>query len=228
MDAPEEKVAEKRQQRVFIVDDHPIVRQGLAQLLNQEAGLEVCGEAEDAEETMGAVERLKPDVIIMDLSLKKSNGLQLIKDIKMRYRHLPILVLSMHDESLYAERSLRAGARGYVMKQEATETLVAAIRRILQGEIYVSDQVATTMLQHLVGDRGSTGQSPIERLSDRELEVLGLIGKGYGTREIAQLLHLSVKTVESHRSHIKEKLKLQNAAALTRYAIHWFQSEEAQ
>jgi len=210
---------------VLIVDDHPIVRQGLAQLIDQEHDLHVCGQAEDAHEAMRAIRELNPDLAIVDISLKDTSGIELSKDIKVRHPGLPVLILSMHDEGIYAERALRAGARGYVMKQEATERVVTAIRRVLSGEVYVSESVAAKMVSKLVAGPAQSGGSPVDRLSDRELEVFRLIGAGYGTREMAEKLHLSVKTIETYRAHIKEKLDLVDANELLRTAINWVNAE---
>ncbi len=215
--------AEKR--GVLIVDDHPIVRQGLAQLIDQEHDLHVCGQAQDAHEAMQAIRKLSPDLAVVDISLKDTSGIELIKDIKVHHPGLPVLTLSMHDEGIYAERALRAGARGYVMKQEATERVVTAIRRVLSGEMYVSEGVAAKMVSKLVAGPAQTGGSPVDRLSDRELQVFRLIGTGYGTREMAEQLHLSVKTIETYRAHIKEKLGLIDANELLRTAINWVNAE---
>jgi DNA-binding NarL/FixJ family response regulator len=212
--------------RILIVDDHPIVRQGLTELINQEDDLVVCEQAEDATEAMGIIKKLKPDMAIVDISLKETSGMELIKDIKVQYPNLVILALSMHDESLYAERALRAGAKGYVMKAEATEKVVTAIRKILSGQIYVSDRMAAKMVRKLVGGSPDVGVSAIERLSDRELEVFHLIGQGHGTRQIAERLHLSIKTIETYREHIKEKLNLADASELLQYAIQWIHSQD--
>jgi len=213
--------------RVFVVDDHPIVRQGLALLINQDPDLVVCGEAERAEGVPAALARLKPDILVLDLSLPGPQGLDLLKEIRASDPELPILVLSMHDEAVYAERALRAGANGYIMKQEATEKVLVVLRRILRGEVYVSDPVTKKMLQHIVTGPSRTKPASIESLSDRELEVFYLIGAGYGTREIADELHLSVKTVESYQAHIKEKLALRSARALVQRAVEWRVSGEA-
>ncbi len=212
--------------RIFIVDDHPIVRQGLTELINHEQDLEVCGHAEDASEAMGTIKKLQPDMAIVDISLKETSGMELIKDIKVQYPNLVVLALSMHDESLYAERALRAGARGYVMKAEATEKVITAIRKILGGQIYVSDRMSAKMVRKLVEGGPDAGESAIERLSDRELEVFHLIGQGYGTRQIAERLHLSIKTIETYREHIKEKLNLADANELLQYAIQWTHSQD--
>jgi DNA-binding NarL/FixJ family response regulator len=206
---------------VLIVDDHPIVRQGLAQLINQEKDLEVCGQAEDAHEAMQAIRQLNPDMVIVDISLKDTSGMELIKDLKIQHPDLPVLTLSMHDEAVYGERALRAGARGYVMKQEATGKVVTAIRRVLAGEVYVSDGLSAKMVSKLVGGGARTASSPADSLSDRELEVFRMIGEGFGTREMAEKLHLSIKTVETYRAHIKDKLGLQDANELLRTAIQW-------
>jgi len=212
--------ARKDVHRVLIVEDHPIMRSGLVQLISHEKDLVVCGQFEDAGAAFGSIEKIKPDIAIVDLSLRASSGLELIKSIKSAYPKLMMLVLSMYDEALYAERVLRAGASGYVMKQEATDKVLVALRKVLAGGIYLSDRMSSKFMHQLVGGVKSTpGGSLIERLSDRELEVFGLIGEGRGTRQIADQLHLSVKTVESHRAHIKEKLNLRSATELVHRAI---------
>jgi DNA-binding NarL/FixJ family response regulator len=213
--------------RVFLVDDHPIVRQGLTLLINQEPDLVVCGEAEAAWPVPAALAALNPDVLVLDISLNGPDGLDLLKSIRATDTNLPILVLSMHDESLYAERALRAGANGYIMKQEATERVLVAIRRILRHEVYVSDRIANTMLQQIVSRQVNSPQSLVATLSDRELEVFRLIGDGHGTREIAEQLRLSIKTVESYQAHIKDKLSLPSARALMQRAIEWRLSSES-
>jgi len=206
---------------VLIVDDHPIVRQGLALLINQEKDLEVCGQAEDAHEAMQAIGRLDPDMVIVDIGLKDTSGIELIKDLKIQHPDLPVLTLSMYDEAVYGERALRAGARGYVMKQEATEKVVTAIRCVLAGEVYVSSGMAAKMVSKFVGGGTRAAGSPADSLSDRELEVFRMIGEGFSTREMAEKLHLSVKTVETYRAHIKDKLGLEDANELLRSAIRW-------
>lgn len=211
----------REKHRIVIVDDHPIVRQGLAQLIEQEDDLHICGQAEDAHEAMRAIRQLNPDLVIVDISLRTTSGIDLIKDIKAQFPTLPVLTLSMHDEALYAERALRAGARGYIMKQEAPAEVVAAIRRVLAGTTYVSQGMAAKMVSKIVTGPGEKGASLVDRLSDRELEVFRLIGEGYGTREMAEKLYLSVKTIETYRAHIKEKLNLQDANQLLRAAIRW-------
>lgn len=217
------EVIEKK--RLLIVDDHPIVRQGITRLINYEDELMVCGEAGNAKEALEAVEREKPDMVIVDISLKGRSGLELIKDLRMRHQDLPVLVVSMHDESLYAERVLRAGAKGYIMKQEPPEKVLNAIRQVLSGKIFVSEKMREKMLQRYVLGSSQKNASTVERLSDRELEVFRLIGKGMGTRQIAKELDLSIKTVETYREHIKEKLNLENSSKLLQYAIDWVQNE---
>jgi DNA-binding NarL/FixJ family response regulator len=215
----------KNPTRIVIVDDHPLLRKGVGQLINNEKDLLVVGEAEDAAKALTAIETCRPDVALIDISLGGASGIELLKNIKARFPKLQVLVLSMHDESVYAHRALRAGASGYIMKQEATEKVLTALRKVLRGEVYLSDRLGARMLNTLVGGRSSTATSPIEALSDRELEVFSLIGQGHGTRPIAEKLHLSVKTIESHRAHIKEKLNLQTATELVHHAIQWVQSE---
>lgn len=209
---------------LLIVDDHPVVRQGLAQLIDRQGDLQVGGEAEDAEAAMALLRRQAFDAAIVDLSLPGVSGIELIKQILVEQPAMPVLVLSMHDEQFYAERALRAGARGYIMKQEAIERVIEAVRRVLRGELYVSRAVADKLLHKLVAGDGSTIASPVEQLSDRELEVFQLLGQGYGTRQVAEMLHLSVKTIESYRANIKDKLKLRNAAELVQHAVQWVQA----
>jgi len=217
----------KPKTRVLLVDDHPILRRGLAQLINQEADMAVCGEAEDAPKAFHAVSTLTPDIAVVDISLKGGNGIELIKNVKARFPDLPILVLSMHDESLYAERALRAGSLGYIMKEEAIEQVLVAIRKVLTGEIFLSDKMKAKLLQQLANGRGKTITSPIEHLTDRELEVFRLIGEGRSTRQIAAELHLSVRTVEAYREYIKGKLNLKNSTELVQHAFHWVHHEAA-
>jgi DNA-binding NarL/FixJ family response regulator len=207
--------------KVLLVDDHPIVRQGLALLIDREADLTVCGEAEGAHTAFHAIEALKPDIVVLDISLSGPDGLDVLKEIRMKTAALPVLILSMHDETIYAERAMRAGANGYIMKQEATEKVLVAIRRILQGDVYLSDRLTNTMLQQFVRGGAPSKSSPLVSLTDRELEVFRLIGEGHGTRRIADELHLSVKTIESYQAHIKEKLALRNARELVQHAIEW-------
>jgi len=212
--------------RIFVVDDHPIVRQGLSQLIDREPDLTVCGEAEDARTAICAIASSRPDIVIVDVSLEGPDGLDLLKSIRSQDERLPVLMLSMHDESLYAERALRAGANGYIMKQEATDRVLTAVRQILKGEVYVSERMARKMVQQFVGRTGVTRRHTVDDLTDRELEVFRLIGKGRGTRQIAEELHLSVKTVETYYAHIKEKLSLKNARELVQHAVQWVSSEK--
>ena len=223
MELRSERLQEKPKRKILIVDDHPILRKGLSMLINQEPDLVVDGEAEDARKALEAIETIRPDMVIVDISLPGIDGVELLKSIKLRYGDLPTLVVSMHDESLFAERALRAGARGYVMKQEALDNVLVAIRRVLAGEIFVSNKIATKMLERMVDSDSKTVTSPIDLLSDRELTVFRLIGQGQTTRQIAEKLHLSVKTVESYRSHIKDKLKLGGGTDLLKCAIQWVQ-----
>lgn len=214
--------------RVFVVDDHPIVRQGLELLINQEGDLVVCGEAESAAAALETLALDRPDVLVLDVSLNGPDGLDLLKAVRAADSSLPILMLSMHDEGIYAERALRAGANGYIMKQEATEKVLEALRRILGGGVYVSDRLTSKMLQRLVASPRHTDRPTLASLTDRELEVYNLIGEGYGTRQIASRLHLSVKTVESYQAHIKQKLSLQSARALVQHAIEWRLTENVE
>ena len=224
MNMPNRTKPDPARTKVFLVDDHPLVREWLGQLIQRENDLEVCGEAEDAPEAMAKIEQSRPDIVIADISLKHTHGLELVKDLQARLPSLPVLILSMHDESLYAERVLRAGARGYITKQEATKKILSAIRQVLSGQIYVSEKMATRMLHQLVQGRPQETSSPMERLTDRELEVFQLIGQGQGTRRIAEELHLGIKTVESYRARIKEKLKLTDGTQLLQQAIQWVHS----
>jgi len=210
--------------RVLIVDDHPILRKGLSLLINSEPDLTVVAEADNAQRALEKIEAYKPDLFIVDISLPGIDGIELIKTVKLSNRDLPALVVSMHDESLFAERALRAGARGYIMKQEALEKVLVAIRRVLAGEIFVSEKIATSMLEKLVSSEGKAASSPIGLLSNRELTVFRMIGQGYKTSQIAEKLHLSVKTIESYRAHIKEKLKLTDGTDLLKSAIQWVQN----
>lgn len=217
--------AQCSQAKVFLVDDHPIVRQGLALLIDRESDLAVCGEADGGFGVLQAIVDLQPAIVVLDISLNGPDGLELLKTIRMRAPHLPVLVLSMHDELTYAERALRAGANGYIMKQEATEKVLVAIRRILHGEMYLSERLTNRMLHHFIRGATPTAGSPLSNLSDRELEVFRLIGEGHVTRQIADELHISVKTVESYQAHIKEKLALRSARELVQHAIKWSVSE---
>jgi DNA-binding NarL/FixJ family response regulator len=213
--------------RILLVDDHAVVRFGIAQLINRQPDMSVCGEEEDASKAMGAIDILKPDLIIADISLKDSSGLELVRNIKAQYPKLPVLIVSAHDESIYAEIAFRAGALGYLMKEEALEKVIMAVRRVLSGAIYVSDSLAARMLQQQIRGQSNINDSPVKSLSDRELEVFQLIGQWKTTREIAEELHLSVKTIEYYREQIKRKLNLKNAAELTQRATSWVGRGEA-
>ena len=207
--------------RVVIVDDHPIVRRGIVQMVNEEPDFEVCGEAEDAHEALLVLERTDPNVVIVDITLKKSSGLELVKDIKNQYPSLPIMILSMHDEAVYAERAIRTGAMGYVMKQEKPKRILEGLRKILTGQIFVSDRISTMMWQTALGRRKRPKDSPIEILTDREVEVFQLIGQGMSTREIAEALNLSNKTIETHRSNIMKKLQVKVSTGLVKFAVQF-------
>jgi DNA-binding NarL/FixJ family response regulator len=207
--------------KVLLVDDHPVVRQGLARLINDEADLCVCGEADSAAAALEIVSRVQPDLAVIDISMGGADGIELIKDLRADRPELLTLVLSMHDECLYAERVLRAGARGYVTKQEPPEEVMIAIRRVLAGEVHVSNKMAGRLLKAVTGSKADAGETPLDRLSDRELQVFRLIGGGMSVREIAEKLFLSVKTIETHREHIKEKLSLKSSAELLRYAVQY-------
>jgi DNA-binding NarL/FixJ family response regulator len=215
---------EKRKARVFLVDDHPLVREHLTALIQREVDLEVCGEAADAPTALALISRQSPDLVILDISLKQSNGLELIKDLKQRWPKLPVLVLSMHDEMLYAERSLRAGALGYITKEEATVSVLSAVRKVLGRQVYLSERMAGRVMKRMVSGAKEELGSPLEVLTDRELEVFQMLGRGLGTRQIAEELRLGIKTVESYRARIKEKLQLQDGNQLLQHAIQWVQS----
>jgi DNA-binding NarL/FixJ family response regulator len=213
--------------KVLIIDDHIVVRRGLIYLINREEDFEVCGEAEDARKGLNAINELAPDIVLVDISLPGMNGIEFIKNAKARHPGLPIVVLSMHDESLYTERAIRAGALGYVMKRASSEEIIAALRKALQGELQISGSINATLLQKFFGGVQSKKGSPVSVLSDRELEVFELIGHGKTTREIADVLHLSPKTIDCHRMHIKEKLTIQTTPELVQRAVHHVASEAA-
>jgi DNA-binding NarL/FixJ family response regulator len=210
--------------RVFLVDDHPLVREWLTNLIRQQPDLDVCGEAERAPEAMEAILRLKPDIAVIDISLKDSSGIELIKDLKQTQPATAALVLSMHEEAHYAERALRAGAKGYIAKRETTRKVVAAIRQVLAGGIYIGEELATSLATQFVTGKGLPPQSRVEQLSDRELEVFQLLGQGRGTRQIAEVLKVSVKTVQAYCARIKDKLNLASATELLREAVRWHES----
>jgi DNA-binding NarL/FixJ family response regulator len=222
-----EETAQKTKRKVLVVDDHPLLRQGLALLINQQHDMLVCGEAEEAHAAMQSIAEKKPDVIILDISLKGPDGLELLKSIRAIYADLPVLILSMHDEAIYAERALRARANGYIMKQEATEKVLVALRRIFNGEVYLSDSMSKKMLQQYIDGAPSMLQSRMAALSDRELEVFRRIGEGCATREIAEELHLSIKTVETYQAHLKDKLSLRSGRELIQHAVQWKMNEKA-
>jgi DNA-binding NarL/FixJ family response regulator len=211
--------------QLLIVDDHPMMRTGLAQLIDNEPDLEVAAEAGNARQALDAVIKLKLDLILLDISLPDKSGLELIKDIRAVKPEATVLVVSMHDESLYAERVLRAGARGYIMKQEGGKKFLQAIRRVLDGGMFVSEKMSSRILEIFSGQHAGQTASPLARLSDREFEVFQLIARGADTHEIAKQLRVSVKTVEAHRVHIKEKLQLKTATELVRYAVRWIETE---
>lgn len=216
-----DSLAKKGRRKVFLVDDHAVVRNGLAELLNQAPDLVVSGEAASAEEALAKIEASPPDVVIVDLTLGDMSGLELLKSLKARYPSLPSLVLSMHDESYYAERCLRAGARGYIMKKEAIEQVELAVRQVLDGKVYVSLKMSEEILQAVSRNGTTRAGSPMSRLTDRELEVFECIGEGLGASEIAKKLHLSVKTIESYQAKLKDKLNLKDTTQLFQHALHW-------
>ncbi|MBD3237992.1 MAG: response regulator [Candidatus Eisenbacteria bacterium] len=210
--------------RIMLVDDHPIVRQGLSQMINREMDLEVAWALPDAGSALEAIDKERPDLVVVDISLPDVGGLELVKQIRALDEELPILVCSMHDESLYAERCLHAGARGYIAKSESSARVVEAIRRVLDGKVYLSERMSERVLNRMVNTKAEVGSSPIEALSDRELEVFELIGRGETTRSIAQALNLSMKTIETYRENIKLKFGLKNSTELIRHAVGWMES----
>lgn len=219
-------MSKEKKIRIIIVDDHPIFRQGLKELINRQQNLVICGEAEDAPEAMRAIKKQIPDMVLTDISLKTTNGLELIRDIKVQHPNIPIVAISMHEESYYAERALRAGAKGYITKQQAPKEVVVAIEEILKGKPYVSSEMSKKMLTNLIDGKNESEISPIYCLSDREMEVFRLIGKGFGVSQIAEKLFLSVKTIETFRLHIKTKLNMKDAGELRQYAIQWSQDNK--
>ncbi|MCP4714867.1 MAG: response regulator transcription factor [Deltaproteobacteria bacterium] len=212
--------------KVLIVDDHPIVRHGLAQLINQEDDMVACGEAEDVADALEVVSALRPDIVLIDVALKSSNGMDLIEPVKERFAEIPVLMLSMHDEVVYAERALRAGAQGYIMKQDPPEKVIEAIRQVLGGEIYLSESMTGKMLKRLATGQTAKEVSPLERLSAREIEIFRLIGQGRDTRQIAEKLEISKKTIDAHRANIKKKLEIKRGTELVQMAIKWVLTEE--
>ncbi|MFZ2278972.1 MAG: response regulator transcription factor [Prosthecobacter sp.] len=217
------RTSEKSVKRLVLIDDHPIMRHGLAQLIRAEEGLDVIGEAGSARDGLEVVGKLKPDLAVIDLTLPDKNGLELVKDIRALHPSTQCIVLSMHDETLYGERSLRAGARGYVMKEEAADHLVTAIHKVISGGLYVSESLNARMLEQVTGASRSKATG-MDALTDRELEILSLIGSGVPTKNIAAQLSISARTVEAHRAHIKEKLGMTDGASLVRYAVQWVES----
>jgi DNA-binding NarL/FixJ family response regulator len=213
--------------RIVIVDDHPLFRKGLEELIHSDGSFAVCGEASNAPEAIDVIRKLNPDLAIVDLSLPGANGIELIKNIRVEFPKMPILVLSMHDESLYALRALRAGAEGYVMKHEAMANVIQAIHEVFSGRPYLSPAMAAQVITKFAHHDAEGETDAVERLSDRELEILELIGKGHEVRQIAKLLHLSPKTVETHRAHIKDKLDLKNSREVARFALQWLSARNA-
>ena len=223
--APDSQPEGKR--TILIVDDHPVLRRGLASLIEPEPDLAVCGEASSCRAALAAIRESRPDLAIVDLSLEGCDGLDLVKDMKKRHPGIPVLVLSMHEESVYAERALRAGARGYLSKQQLDDAVLTAMRRLLAGETFMSPELEARLARRYVGGGTLETGSALDALSDRELEVFRWIGRGRSTRQIAEDLHLSIKTIESHREHIKHKLGIETAAQLTRRAVQWVETGSA-
>ena len=216
----------KNKARIFLVDDHPLVREWLTNLIHQQPDLCVCGEAESAPQALEAVGKLKPDIAIVDISLKNGSGIELIKNIRAVAREVAVIVLSMHDESLYAERALRAGARGYIMKRETAKKVIAAIRQVLDGKLYLSERLTASFAEKFVGGVSPATTPSVGQLSDRELEVFQLLGQAYETRQIAESLSISMKTVQAFCARIKEKLKLSSATELLREAVRWHENQQ--
>jgi len=207
--------------KILVVDDHPLVRRGLGELIASQPDLTVCGEAATAAEALNLVDQTAPDLVVIDLKLKQSSGIELIKQIKARYKNIKMLVASMHEEALFAERALHAGASGYINKEEAGEKVVEAIRQILQGKVYLSNEMTEHMLYQFAGRQQEPSENSLDKLSNRELEVFELVGQGMGTRQIAEMLHLSVKTIETYRESVKRKLNLNTSSELIRRAVQW-------
>jgi DNA-binding NarL/FixJ family response regulator len=218
--------AKSRARRVLIIDNHPIVREGLLRLIDNEADLTVCAEADTARDARIAIKECTPDVIVADIGLNQGDGIELVRDVRAHHPHLPILVLSGHDETIYAERMLSVGANGYIMKDATGEQILTSLRRVLTGQIYVSEGVGFNMIRKSASRSGYVSSNPIDRLTDRELQILHLVGKGMSTRDTARTLNLSIKTIESHRHRIKYKLSLNTGAQLVQFAINWFTAQE--
>jgi len=212
--------------QVLIVDDHPVVRDGLTTIINHERDMNVCGAADDARQALKAATALRPDVVVVDISLRNSDGIELTRSFKAKHPRLAVVVLSIHDESVYAERALLAGAKAYLMKDAASESIVKAIRRVLSGEIYVSNKMSNKLLHSIAANRAGTNKTPTESLSDREFQIFSLIGEGYKASQIAERLHLSTKTIETYRSRIREKLDLSDSGELLQYSIKWAKAED--
>jgi DNA-binding NarL/FixJ family response regulator len=210
-----------RKSRIFLIDDHPLVREGLANLINGQHDLIVCGEAEDSAGAISGIAKTRPDVALVDISLKNESGLELVKNLESQFPLVALIVLSIHEEALYAERALRAGARGYVMKRESTKNVLASIRRVLEGGVYVSERVVNSMARRFSASPKEVESSPVERLSDRELEIFRLLGQGRTTAQIAEDLHLSLKTVQAYCARAKEKFGVSSLGELLRAAIRW-------
>lgn len=223
---PPKRPTRTGKRRILVVDDHPLTREGLAANINRQPDMEVCGEASSPGEAMSLLAKTKPDLMVTDMTMPGRSGIEFIKDVHAAAAEMPILVLSMHDEQLYAERVLRAGARGYLMKDAGAAKVVEVIRLILTGHVYVSPQMSTRLLGSMSGPRQRDSASPITKLSDREFEVFRQLGSGKSTREVAEALHLSPKTVDVHRGHIKAKLQLKDATSLLRHAVRWVESQE--
>ena len=223
--SPPHKAALAAPRKILLVDDHPMMRIGITTLINAEPDLTVCFQASRAEEALSEIPKCSPDLIVTDMTMPGRGGMEFIKDVKTLHPNLPVLVVSMHDEMLHAERVLRAGARGYLMKEAGGEKMLEAMRKVLAGQVYVSEKMSARILDAFSGRRSEQSSSPVETLSDREFQVFQLIGQGKGTRQIAEQLHLSVKTVEVHRLHIKEKLKMADAPTLVRYAVRWVEAQ---
>ena len=217
--------APSSRKRIIVVDDHPMMRAGLMQIINKQSDMEVCGEAGSPAEAMDLLKNSRPDLILVDISMKGASGLEFIRDVSAVYGHIPMLVVSMHDEKVYAERALRAGACGYIMKEQSGGYLMVALHRVLEGGIYLSKEMSTRLLKNLANPTSSNPDSPLQKLTDREFEVFRLIGQGQTTEEIAHQLHISPKTVDVHRFQIKDKLQLGSSTALIHYAVHWAQMD---
>jgi DNA-binding NarL/FixJ family response regulator len=217
--SPSKTVVDKS--RIFIVDDHPLVREGLTNLINGQDDLIICGEARDSAEALDGIMKARPDVALIDISLENESGLELVKQLRSQFPNVALIVLSMHDETLYAERVLRAGARGYVMKHETSKSVLASIRRVLEGGVYVSERIVNRMARRVSSARGPVASSPVERLSDRELEIFRLLGQGRSTSQIAEDLNLSLKTVQAYCARAKEKFGVTSLTELLRAAIRW-------